>query len=110
MATTHFSDADFEEKVIKSKLPVLIDFYADWCGPCRMVAPIIEELAKNNHDKIVVGKLDVDANQETAGKYGVMSIPTVIMFKDGKEVDRKVGFGGKSGYEEMIRKVVSDKA
>lgn len=104
--TTHFSDADFEEKVLKSKLPVLVDFFAEWCGPCKMVAPIMEELAENNKNKVLVGKLDVDDNQETAGKYGVMSIPTVIMFKDGKEMDRKVGFGGKGGYEEMIKKII----
>lgn len=106
MATIHFSDNDFDEKVIKSTLPVLVDFYADWCGPCRLAAPIIDELAEANAGKITIGKLDVDANTQTAAKYSVMSIPSVIMFKDGKEVDRKVGFGGKQGYEEMIKKVL----
>jgi len=106
MAAMHFSDADFEEKVVKSSLPVLVDFFAEWCGPCRMAAPIIDELAEEYKDKVTIGKLDVDKNTETAAKFGVMSIPTVIMFKDGKEVERKVGFGGKSGYEEMIKKVV----
>ena len=106
MAAMHFTDSEFEEKVLKSRLPVLVDFFAEWCGPCRMAAPIIDELSDTYSGKVTIGKLNVDENQMTAGKYGVMSIPTVIMFKDGKEVDRKVGFGGRSGYEEMIKKVI----
>lgn len=105
MPAVHFSDADFEEAVLKNPLPVMVDFYADWCGPCRMAAPIVDELAGVYANKVTIGKLDVDESQETAAKYGVMSIPTVIVFKDGKEVERKVGFAGKSGYEEMIKKV-----
>lgn len=106
MAVEHFSDTDFEAKVLKSSLPVLVDFYADWCGPCRLAAPIIEELSGTYAGKVSIGKLDVDANIQVAAKYGVMSIPTVIMFKGGKEVERRVGFGGKQGYEQMIKKVV----
>jgi thioredoxin 1 len=106
MNAVHFSDKDFEEKVIKSKMPVLVDFFAEWCGPCKMAAPVIEELAEEYKGKIVIGKVDVDKNQETASKFGVMSIPTIIMFKDGKERDRKAGFAGKAGYEEMIKKVI----
>lgn len=105
MAAPHFSDKDFEEKVIKSTIPVMVDFYADWCGPCKLAEPIIEELFDSNAGKVLIGKLDVDANQETAMKYGVMSIPTVIIFKDGKEIDRQVGFGGKAGYETLLKKV-----
>ncbi|HLE50047.1 MAG TPA: thioredoxin [Patescibacteria group bacterium] len=105
MAAVHFSDADFEEKVLKSPLPVLVDFSAEWCGPCRIAAPIIDELAGVYAGKVTIGKLDVDESQGTAAKYGVMSIPTVIVFKGGKEVERKVGFAGKGGYEEMIKKV-----
>jgi thioredoxin 1 len=100
------TDANFESDVIKSDKPVLVDFFAEWCGPCKMAAPVIEELSEEYEDDVVVGKLDVDNNQESAMKFGVMSIPTVIMFKDGKEVERKVGFGGKQMYEEMIKKVV----
>lgn len=105
MAAPHFTDQDFEEKVIKSALPVMVDFYADWCGPCKLAAPIIDELAESYAGKVVIGKLDVDENQESAMKYGVMSIPTVIMFKGGQEVDRMVGFGGKAGYEQLLKKV-----
>jgi thioredoxin 1 len=106
MSAIFYSDGDFEEKVLKADKPVLVDFYADWCGPCKMAAPIIEELAGEYDGKVEVGKLDVDANQQTAMRFGVMSIPTVIMFKDGKEVDRQVGFGGRVMYENMIKKVV----
>lgn len=107
MAAPHFSDQDFAEKVIKSKLPVLVDFYAEWCGPCKMAAPIIDELYDEYKDKMLIGKLDVDQDNQTATQFGVMSIPTVILFKDGKEVTRKTGFGGKQGYEELINKVIS---
>lgn len=103
MAAAHFSDQDFEEKVIKSDKPVMVDFYADWCGPCKMAAPIIDELSEEYKDSAVIGKVNVDENNETAGKYGVMSIPTVIMFADGKEVGRKIGFAGKAGYEELLK-------
>ena len=101
-----FTDKDFEEKVLKAKTPVFVDFFAEWCGPCKMAAPIIDELVEEYKDKLVIGKIDVDANKEYAGKYGVMSIPTVIMFKDGEEVDRMTGFKGKDGYVEMIKKVL----
>jgi len=106
MAVVKFTDSNFEEMVLKAKKPVLVDFYADWCGPCRMVSPIVEEIEKSEGDKIVVGKVDVDANSEIAGKYGVMSIPTIILFNEGKEVSRQVGFGGKEVYTEMLKKVI----
>ena len=101
-----FTDQDFEEKVLKAKTPVFVDFFAEWCGPCKMAGPVIDELAEEYKDKLVIGKVDVDANKEYAGKYGVMSIPTVIMFKDGEEVDRMTGFKGKEGFEEMIKKAL----
>ena len=106
MGAMHFSDGDFEEKVIKADKPVMVDFYADWCGPCRMVSPVIEELAATFEGKIIVGKVDVDANPSVAGKYGVMSIPTVVLFQGGNEVARQVGFGGKEVYEVMVKKVL----
>lgn len=82
---------NFEEEVLNSKEPVLVDFYADWCGPCKMMAPVVEELANELHGKGKVGKINVDQNQDLAMKYNVMSIPTLIIFKEGKEVSRFVG-------------------
>jgi thioredoxin 1 len=106
MPAAHFTNDDFEEKVLKSDKPVMVDFFAEWCGPCKMAEPVIDELSDTYQDKVVIGKIDVDENNETAGKYGVMSIPTVLMFKDGKEVARKVGYGGKQGYEELLKSVI----
>lgn len=105
MAAVHFSDDDFATNVLKSDKPVLVDFYAQWCGPCKMAAPIIDELADQFADEVLVGKVDVDQAQAVAAEYGVMSIPTMIVFKDGKEVERKVGFGGRAGVEALIKKV-----
>ena len=85
------TDGDFDKVVLKSTVPVLVDFWAVWCGPCRMIAPFVDELAKEYGDSILVAKLDTDANPHTAIKLGVMGIPTVIVFKDGKEIDRQVG-------------------
>jgi thioredoxin 1 len=103
MAAVHFSDDDFGEKVLQSDKPVMVDFYADWCGPCKMAAPIIDELSDEYEGKAVIGKLNVDENNKTAGELGVMSIPTVILFKDGKELARKVGFAGKQGYVDLLQ-------
>jgi thioredoxin 1 len=85
------TDNNFEQEVLKSDKPVLIDFWAAWCGPCRMVAPIVEEIASDYKDKVKVGKLDVDENQETSIKYGVRSIPTLLIFKDGKVKETIIG-------------------
>ena len=103
MAAAHFSQTDFEEKVLKSDKPVLVDFWAPWCGPCRMAGPVIEELAGEYEGKAVIGKVNVDEERQLAGQYGVMSIPTVILFKDGKEFDRQIGFIGRDGYEAIIK-------
>ncbi|MGB8647605.1 MAG: thioredoxin [Anaerolineae bacterium] len=87
----HVSDTDFEKVVLKSEIPVLVDFWAVWCGPCRMIAPYVEELAKEYGDRVLVAKMDTDANPQTPMKFGIMGIPTLIVFKNGKEVDRQVG-------------------
>jgi thioredoxin 1 len=90
------SDTDFEQDVLKSATPVLVDFWADWCGPCHMVAPVIEEIASENQGKLVVRKLDVDSNPETTRRYGVLSIPSMLLFVDGVEKVRIVGARGKA--------------
>lgn len=91
MKPVHFTDDNFETEVLKSDKPVLIDFWAVWCGPCRLIAPIVEELASEYDGKIKIGKLDVDENQQSAIKYGVRSIPTILIFKHGKVVDSIIG-------------------
>jgi thioredoxin 1 len=92
-----FTDQNFDEEVIKASAtkPVVVDFRADWCGPCKLLDPVIEELATEYQGKLTIGSLDVDANQATAGKYSIMSIPSVLFFKNGKVVGQTVGFQGK---------------
>ncbi len=99
------TDANFESEVLKSNKPVIVDFWAEWCGPCRMVGPIIDEISDEYSGKAVVAKLDVDSNQEFAAKYGVRNIPTVLFFKDGELVDRKVGVAPKENYTEALDKL-----
>jgi len=96
------TDATFDEVVLKSDKPVLVDFWAAWCGPCRMVGPVIEEIAGDYDGKAVVGKVDVDSNQEFAAKYGVRNIPTVLLFKNGEVVDKQVGVAPKATYTDKI--------
>lgn len=91
MKPINFTDDNFENEVLKSDKPVLIDFWAVWCGPCRLIAPIVEELAGEYEGRVKIGKLDVDENQDSAIKYGVRSIPTILFFKDGKVVDTIIG-------------------
>jgi len=91
MNTVEITDDNFETEVIKSDKPVLIDFWAVWCGPCKLIAPIVEELSTEYAGKVKIGKLDVDSNQQTSIKFGVRSIPTLLLFKDGKLKDTIIG-------------------
>jgi len=105
----HFDGPEFEADVLKASEPVVVDFYADWCGPCRMMTPVIEQLAGEYAGKVKIGKLDVDANQDLAIRYGVMGIPTLGLFRDGKMVDRLVGYpGGAAPIKAWIDKNVKN--
>jgi len=100
------TDANFEETVLKSDKPVVVDFWAAWCGPCRMVGPIIDEISTEYEGKAVVGKVDVDANQDFASKYGVRNIPTVLVFQNGEVVERQVGVAPKKTYTDAVDKLL----
>jgi len=96
------TDATFEEVVLKSDKPVMVDFWAQWCGPCKMVGPIIDQISDEYQEKAIVGKVDVDANQQFAAKYGVRNIPTVLVFKNGEVINRQVGAAPKKVYTDII--------
>ncbi|KKU09890.1 MAG: Thioredoxin [Candidatus Woesebacteria bacterium GW2011_GWB1_45_5] len=104
MATFNVTDSDFDAQILQNKTPVLVDFWAAWCAPCKMAEPVLEELSETYKDKVLVAKLNVDENQGISQKYGVMSIPTTILFRDGKELGRQVGFAGKQAFEELMKK------
>ena len=96
------TDSDFENQVIKSEKPILVDYWAEWCGPCKMIAPILEEVSAEMSDKIIIGKLNVDENSQTPPKYGIRGIPTLMIFKDGNAVGTHVGALSKSDLIEFI--------
>lgn len=106
MKPIEITDQNFDVEVMQSDKPVLIDFWAAWCAPCRMIAPIVEELAQEYDGKAKVGKLDVDSNQQTAIKYGVRSIPTVLIIKNGEVVDTIIGALPKTAFVEKLQAVV----
>ncbi len=102
MSVLHLTDNDFKKEVLQSELPVVVDFWAPWCGPCKAIGPIVEELAKEYQKKIKVAKINIDENGKTATSYGIMSIPTVMFFKNGKVVEQVVGAISKSEFKKKI--------
>ncbi len=107
MAALEVTDDSFASEVLNSDLPVLVDFWAEWCGPCKMVSPIVEELSNEYNGKVKVTKLDVDSNPQTATNYGIRGIPTLLMFKDGAAVDQIVGAVPKTHIAERLDKIIS---
>jgi len=106
-AVMNLTDAEFDQKVLKSETPVVVDFWAPWCGPCRRLAPILEEVAAEMGDRLQVYKLNTDENPQSPGRYGVMSIPTLIVFRNGQEVDRIVGALPKEILREKLEAAIS---
>ena len=100
--TLTFTDANFDQEVLRSEVPVLVDFWAEWCGPCRMMAPTIDVVANDTAGKVKVGKVDVDSNGDTAQRYNIRGIPTLLLFKGGRVVEQRVGAVGKSEVQKML--------
>ena len=100
------SDQNFEEEILKSDKPVIIDFWAEWCAPCRQIAPILEDLANEYGDRVKIVRMDIDANPKTPGDYGIRAIPTILSFKDGKVVEQLQGARPKADFEAAIKKVL----
>lgn len=97
-----FTDANFEAEVLESDMPVLVDFSAEWCGPCKQLSPIIDGLAEEYNGRVKVGKVDIDQSQETASRFGIMSVPTVLLFKGGEKIDSVVGLNSKEFFKEKL--------
>lgn len=106
MSVLQISDNQFEEKVLQSKVPVLVDFWAQWCGPCRLLAPVLDELAKDLGERVCIAKVNIDENPDTPSQFGVTSIPTMILFKDGKAISMKAGLMEKAALKEWVESLI----
>ncbi|HDZ89349.1 MAG: thioredoxin [Deltaproteobacteria bacterium] len=102
----HVDDANFEQEILKADIPAMVDFWAEWCGPCKVVGPTVEKLAKEYEGKIKIAKMDVDQNRETPAKFGIRNIPTLILFKDGQVAQTIIGAQPKSYLEEELKKLL----
>ena len=107
MSDLNFTDSDFKTQVLESKEPVIVDFWAPWCAPCRIVSPTIDELGKEYEGKVKVGKMNVDENPKVAGQYGIMSIPSIVFFKNGQPIKTMIGAQAKENYKQEIEEVLS---
>ena len=103
----HVTDASFEQAVLKSELPVIVDFWAPWCGPCKMMAPLLDQAAKDYAGKLIVAKINIDDDDETAGKYGVQSIPTILFIRNGELVNRTVGSKPAAEFDDLIQELLA---
>ena len=108
MGVEEINKDNFDEKIMKTSTPVFVDFWAEWCGPCRMVSPIVEELSKDFNDRVKFFKINVDNNSDIAAKYGVMSIPTLIIFKNGEIVEKLIGAAQKTYYAEKLELILNN--
>ena len=107
MNDLNFTDSDFKTQVLESKEPVVVDFWAPWCAPCRIVSPTIDELGKEYEGKVKVGKMNVDENPKVAGQYGIMSIPSIVFFKNGQPIKTMIGAQSKENYKQEIEQVLA---
>jgi len=107
MSLLHFTDANFKKEALESEVPVLVDFWAAWCGPCKMIAPIVDELAKDYAGKVKIGKLNVDENPKIATHYGIMSIPTLIFLKNGKVMEQAVGVMSRAELKKKMEALIA---
>src|ERR671920_1534705 len=104
----HINSTNWESEVLKSEKPVFVDFWAEWCGPCRMVGPVVEQISQSHADTLKVVKLNVDENQEIAMKYGIQSIPSLLLYKEGREIGRTIGAASKEAYQRFVEQTLSN--
>lgn len=108
MPAQHLDSSNFKSTIEEAQTPVFVDFYAEWCGPCQMAAPVVDKLAEEYEGKVLITKVNVDEARDIAGEYGVMSIPTAVIIKNGEEVNRQIGFPGEAGFKAMLDEALAE--